>query len=73
MIVNGAIDELRQKAPMLKCKTHKKDSILYCKKDKEWLCIECIPDHTDHFDLMVKGSGEYIYSLVIKSREVVVT
>ncbi len=57
---------------MLKCKTHKKDSTLYCKKDKEWLCIECIPDHINHFDQTTKGSGEHIYSLIVKSREVVV-
>ena len=35
---------------MLKCKTHKKDSLLFCKLDKEWICKECMPDHANHLD-----------------------
>ena len=57
---------------MLKCITHKKDSLLFCKKDKAWICLECISDHSDHFAETIKGSGEHIHSLVIKSRKVIV-
>ena len=41
---------MSEKSPTLKCITHKKNSLLYCKKDKVWICIECFPDHADHFD-----------------------
>jgi len=55
---------------MLKCKIHKKDSELFCKMDKEWICKECFPNHSDHFDQTIKGDGEHIHYLIHKSRDV---
>jgi len=60
------------KIPKLLCKIHKKDSVIFCKEHRDWICIECYALHSDHFDQTAKGTSEHICKILKKMKKVVV-
>ena len=50
--------KIEAKTRKLLCETHKKDSIMFCKEHREWICVECLASHLSHYDKLVTGTGE---------------
>ena len=55
------------KSPRLLCETHKKDSIMFCKEHREWICVECLASHLSHYDKLV--TSEQIFKVLKKKRD----
>jgi len=60
------------KIPILKCKTHQKDTLMYCSQHEDWICEECFVEHADHFGNTTKGTSKHVFNLLKKIKKVLV-
>ena len=45
----------------------KKDSVVFCKEHRDWICVECCLLHKNHIDKPIKGTNEHIFKKLKKN------